>query len=80
MSLAEATVGDLAVAEAALGPLTHDRLLGGRVGLNQPLSGYRAATDPVLLAAAVPAAGGETVLELGIGAGAAVLCLAARVP
>ncbi|MEL6264223.1 MAG: methyltransferase, partial [Pseudomonadota bacterium] len=60
--------------------MTHDRLLGGRVGLTQPRQGYRAATDPVLLAAAVPAAAGETVLELGIGAGAAVLCLAARVP
>ncbi|MEL6481790.1 MAG: methyltransferase, partial [Pseudomonadota bacterium] len=53
--------------------------LGGRVRLLQPRAGYRAATDPVLLAAAVPAKAGETVLELGIGAGAASLCLAARV-
>jgi tRNA1Val (adenine37-N6)-methyltransferase len=57
-----------------------DRLLGGRVRLIQPLKGYRAATDPVLLAAAVTARRGERVLDLGCGAGAAVFCLAARVP
>jgi tRNA1(Val) A37 N6-methylase TrmN6 len=57
-----------------------DRLLGGRVRLLQPLKGYRAATDPVLLAAAVTARPGERVLDLGCGAGAAVFCLAARVP
>ena len=57
-----------------------DRLLGGRVRLVQPLQGYRAATDPVLLAAAVAAQPGERVLDLGCGAGAAVFCLAARVP
>ncbi len=57
-----------------------DRLLGGRVRLIQPLQGYRAATDPVLLAAAVPVLSGERVLDLGCGAGAAAFCLAARVP
>jgi tRNA1(Val) A37 N6-methylase TrmN6 len=60
--------------------LTEDALLGGRVRLLQPRDGYRAATDPVLLAAAVPARAGEAVLDLGCGAGAAALCLAARVP
>ena len=60
--------------------LTHDALLGGRVRLWQPRRGYRAATDPVFLAAAAPARPGETVLDLGCGAGAAALCLAARVP
>ncbi len=46
----------------------------------QPAKGYRAGVDPVLLAAAVPARAGEAVLELGCGAGQALLCLAARVP
>jgi len=65
---------------APLGPLTDDRLLDGRVNLAQPVNGYRAAIDPVLLAAFVPARTGDRVLELGAGAGAASLCLAARVP
>ena len=55
-------------------------MLGGRVRLWQPADGYRVAIDPVLLAAAVPATAGDRVLELGIGTGAAALCLAARVP
>ena len=46
----------------------------------QPRRGYRAATDPVFLAAAVPAQPGHAVLDLGCGAGAALLCLGARVP
>ena len=60
--------------------LTEDTLLGGRVRFDQPASGYRAAIDPVLLAAAVPVAAGETVLDAGAGTGAASLCLAARAP
>ena len=59
---------------------TEDQLLGGRVRLRQPEEGYRAAIDPVLLAAAVPARSGDRVLDAGTGAGAAALCLAARVP
>lgn len=62
------------------GAVSEDRLLGGRVRLSQPLAGYRAAIDPVFLAAAVPAAAGESLLDLGCGAGAAALCLLARVP
>ncbi len=42
--------------------------------------GFRAAIDPVLLAAAVPAEPGEAVLEAGLGAGAAALSLLVRVP
>lgn len=60
--------------------LTEDTLLDGRVRLLQPRGGFRAAIDPVLLAAFVPAREGEAVLELGCGTGAAFLCLAARVP
>lgn len=60
--------------------LSDDAFLGGRLRLWQPLRGYRAATDPVLLAAACPAASGQSVLDLGCGAGTAALCLGARVP
>lgn len=60
--------------------LSRDAFLGGRVHLWQPKAGYRAGIDPVLLAAAVPARAGQSVLDLGCGAGAAVLCLLARVP
>lgn len=62
------------------GGLSDDGFLDGRLRVWQPRRGYRAATDPVLLAAAVPARAFETVLELGCGAGLALLCLAARVP
>lgn len=59
--------------------LTDDAFLGGRLRLWQPKTGYRAATDPVLLAAAVDAKPGQSVLDLGCGAGTASLCLGARV-
>ncbi len=59
--------------------ITRDTLLGGRVKLSQPAKGFRAAIDPVLLAAAVPAVAGESILDAGAGTGAAALCLAARV-
>ncbi|MGE5505588.1 MAG: tRNA1(Val) (adenine(37)-N6)-methyltransferase [Actinomycetota bacterium] len=61
-------------------PTTEDGLLGGRVRLRQPAEGYRAAIDPVLLAAAVTARDGDRVLDLGCGVGSAALCLLARVP
>lgn len=61
-------------------PFTEDRLLGGRIRLKQPAAGYRVAIDPVFLAAAVPAEPHQLVLDVGCGAGAAMLCLAARVP
>jgi tRNA1(Val) A37 N6-methylase TrmN6 len=59
---------------------TVDGFLGGRLQIRQPMTGYRAATDPVFLAAAVCAKKGQSVLELGCGVGVASLCLAARVP
>ena len=58
---------------------THDAFLGGKLHLLQPKRGYRAGVDPVLLAAAVPARSGQSVLDLGCGVGAAALCLGARV-
>lgn len=58
---------------------TDDRFLGGRVKVRQPLRGFRAGLDAVMLAAAVPANRGEEVLELGAGVGTASLCLASRI-
>jgi len=60
--------------------VTEDRLLGGRVRLRQPAEGARAAIDPVFLAAAIPAVANQQILDAGCGAGAAMLCLTARVP
>ncbi len=59
---------------------TDGYLLGGRVRYAQPKAGFRSGIEPVLLAAAIPARPGEHVLEAGTGAGAGLLCLAARVP
>ena len=65
-----------------------DYLLDGRIKITQNVDGYRAGLDAVMLAAACPAqarkindpaSAGESVLDLGCGAGAAGLCLAARV-
>lgn len=54
---------------------TEDWLLNKQVRFQQPVAGYRVAIDPVLLAAAVPAAAGEVALDMGSGTGAAALCL-----
>jgi tRNA1(Val) A37 N6-methylase TrmN6 len=59
---------------------TEGTLLAGRVRYAQPATGYRTGIEPVLLAACVPANPGDRVLEFGTGAGAGLLCLAARVP
>jgi tRNA1Val (adenine37-N6)-methyltransferase len=60
--------------------LTTDAFLGSRLSVMQPRFGYRAAMDPVLLAAAVQAQAGDRVLDLGCGVGVAGLCVAVRVP
>jgi tRNA1(Val) A37 N6-methylase TrmN6 len=65
---------------AAEPAFTEDRLLGGRIRLRQPANGYRVAIDPIFLAASVPAEPHQLVLDVGCGVGAAMLCLAARVP
>lgn len=57
-----------------------DGFLDGRVMIEQPAKGYRAGADAVMLAAACPAQAGDSVLDLGCGAGAASLCLGWRVP
>ncbi len=59
---------------------TMDTLLNGQILLEQPQEGYRVAIDPIFLAASVPAHSGETVLDIGTGVGAALLCLAHRAP
>jgi tRNA1(Val) A37 N6-methylase TrmN6 len=56
-----------------------ETFLDGKVRVTQPETGFRSGLDAVMLAAAIPAIAGQTVLELGAGAGTASLCLAARV-
>ena len=59
---------------------SRDAFLGGQIALRQSKDGYRAAMDPVLLAAAVPVVTQGRVLDLGCGNGAALLCYGSRVP
>ena len=59
--------------------ITCDAFLGGALDILQPKNGYRAATDPVFLAASIPASAGQSVLELGCGVGVALLCLGKRI-
>ncbi len=60
--------------------LTRDRMLGGRIEIDQPARGYRAGMDAALLAAACDAAPQSRVLEAGCGVGGALLSAAARRP
>ncbi|WP_248119641.1 MULTISPECIES: tRNA1(Val) (adenine(37)-N6)-methyltransferase [unclassified Brevundimonas] len=60
--------------------IVENGLLNGRVRLRQPARGYRAGMDAALLAAAVPALPGQTVIEAGCGAGAVLMQIAARRP
>ncbi len=55
-------------------------LLNKRIALRQPEQGFRPGLDSVMLAAACPAEGGQSVLDLGCGVGSAGLCVLARVP
>jgi tRNA1(Val) A37 N6-methylase TrmN6 len=64
--------------------LTSDGFLDGKVKLSQPAKGYRAGLDAVLLASSLAppsnAAAIPLFFEAGCGAGAALLCAAARLP
>lgn len=78
--VADNRMADESIAGDSLsGELRHDGFLGSRLRIAQPAGGYRAGADAVMLAAACPARAGEAVLELGCGAGVALLCLGARV-
>ncbi len=59
---------------------TEGTLLGGKLRYRQFTTGHRSGFEPVLLAAAIKAKPGELILEAGTGAGAALLCLAHRIP
>jgi len=59
---------------------SEDTILGGRVRLRQSCRGGRVSTDTLLLAAAVPARGGERVIDAGCGTGGAALAIAVRCP
>lgn len=59
---------------------TENRLLGGRIVVRQPARGYRAGMDAALLAAAVPVAPGQRLIEAGCGVGGALFQIAARCP
>ena len=60
--------------------ITRDVFLGDRLTLSQPLKGYRAGVDAVLLAASVrfETGPGSRVLDVGAGVGTVGLCVAAR--
>ncbi|MDO4161821.1 MAG: methyltransferase domain-containing protein [Pseudomonadota bacterium] len=57
---------------------TADYLLDKKVKIFQPVAGYRASTDAVLLAAFVSGFKHGTILDVGSGTGAVSLCLAER--
>lgn len=60
---------------------TADYLLDKKVKIFQPVNGYRASSDAVLLSAAIPESfkkGKIKILDVGAGTGAISLCLAAR--
>ncbi|MDP3936348.1 MAG: methyltransferase [Alphaproteobacteria bacterium] len=60
--------------------IEHTTLFNGNVTVYQPVQGYRFALDSLVLAAFTPAKDQQTVLELGIGVGAASLALAFQHP
>lgn len=73
----ETTDGN-AASEAARADVTDDLFLGDKLTIRQPVKGYRAGTDAVLLAAALPTNTSIEILDVGAGVGTVSLCLAAR--
>lgn len=59
---------------------SENTLLGGRVNLTQPTSGFRSGIDAVFLASSVNAKPGSRILDAGCGVGAVTLCLLERCP
>lgn len=62
--------------------VSDDAFLGGQLQILQPVKGYRAGGDAVMLAAAVSDRAGRPfrVLDVGAGVGTAGLCVACRCP
>ena len=60
--------------------VSQDGFLDGRFTLIQPKKGLRAGSDALYLSASVPAKPGQSIVEAGIGTGAAALALLTRVP
>lgn len=60
--------------------MTEDTVYQGRVHLVQPVQGFRAGTDSLLLAAALAGRAGGEALELGCGCGGALMPAAFRLP
>ena len=64
---------------SAIDAVTEDAFLGDRLIVRQPLKGYRAGIDAVLLAAIVSDVRGH-ILDIGAGVGTVGLCAAMRLP
>lgn len=71
---------DMSAPELGVGEVSLDRFLGGRLEIAQPRHGHRSGIEAVLIAAAAPLQAGQTLADLGAGAGVGGLCALARVP